>query len=52
MYADLNQLAGKVEALRFNGDSMVEAHDSAIYSVRELIDQLLQANQAREKVSA
>jgi hypothetical protein len=52
MYTDLNQLAGKVEALRFNGDSMVKAHDSAIYSVRELIDQLLQANQAREKVSA
>jgi hypothetical protein len=52
MHTDLNQLAGKVEALRFNGDSMVKAHDSAIYSVRELIDQLLQANQAREKVSA
>ena len=26
VHTSLNQLAGKVEALRFNGDSMVKAH--------------------------
>lgn len=50
VHTSLNQLAGKVEALRFNGDSMVKAHDNAIYSVRELVDQLLDLN--KEKVSA
>ena len=50
VHVSLNQLAGKVEALRFNGDSMVKAHDSAIDSVRDLIDQLLELN--KEKVSA
>ena len=50
VHVDLHRLAGKVEALRFNGDSMVKAHDSAIDSVRDLIDQLLEIN--KEKVSA
>lgn len=50
LHTSLNQLAGKVEALRFNGDSMVKAHDNAIDSVRDLVDQLLELN--KEKVSA
>ena len=50
VHTSLNQLAGKVEALRFNGDVMVKAHDTAIESVRDLIDQLLDSN--KEKVSA
>jgi hypothetical protein len=50
VHVSLNQLAGKVEALRFNGDAMVKAHDTAIESVRDLIDQLLDSN--KEKVSA
>jgi hypothetical protein len=52
MYTDLNRLAGKVEALRYNPENMKKAHESALYSVRELVDQLLEAGQAREKVSA
>lgn len=50
VHVDLHRLAGKVEALRFNGDAMVKAHDTAIESVRDLIDQLLELN--KEKVSA
>jgi hypothetical protein len=50
VHADLNRLAGNVSALRFNGDVMIKAHDTAIDSVRDLIDQLLDSN--KEKVSA
>ena len=50
VHVDLHRLASKVEALRFNGDSIVKAHDTAIESVRDLIDQLLELN--KEKVSA
>jgi hypothetical protein len=52
MYTDLNRLAGRVEALRYNPENMKKAHELALYSVRELVDQLLEAGQAREKVSA
>ena len=52
MYADLHQLAGKVEALRYSPENMKKAHELALDSVRELVDQLLEAGQVREKVSA
>ena len=52
MYTDLRQLAGKVEALRYNPENMKKAHEAALYSVRELVDQLLEAGKVREKVSA
>jgi len=52
MYTDLHQLAGKVEALRYSPENMKKAHEQALYSVRELVDQLLEAGQVRGKVSA
>lgn len=52
VHASLNQLAGKVEALRYNPSNMSKAHEQARESVSELIQQLLEANQAREEVSA
>jgi hypothetical protein len=52
MYTDLHQLAGKVEALRYSAENMKKAHELALDSVRELVDQLLEAGQVREKVSA
>jgi hypothetical protein len=52
MHTDLHELAGRVEALRYNPENMKKAHEQALYSVRELVDQLLEAGQAREKVSA
>lgn len=52
VHTSLNQLAGKVEALRYSPENMKKAHEQALYSVRELVDQLLEANKDREKVSA
>lgn len=52
IHTSLHQLAGKVEALRYNPENMKKAHEQALYSVRELVDQLLEAGQAKEKVSA
>ena len=52
MYKHLNKLAGKVIATRYNPSNMVKAHDDALYAVRELVDQLLQANYEKEEVSA
>ena len=52
MHTDLHELAGRVEALRYNPENMKKAHEAALYSVRELVDQLLEAGQVREKVSA
>lgn len=52
MHTDLHELAGRVEALRYNPENMKKAHEQALHSVRELVDQLLEAGQVREKVSA
>jgi len=52
MHEDLNKLVGKVIATRYNPTNMVKAHDDALYAVRELVDQLLQANYEKEEVSA
>ena len=52
MYADIHQLAGKVEALRYNPEKLKAAHELALYSVFGQIEELLEAGQAREKVSA
>jgi hypothetical protein len=52
MHTDLHELAGRVEALRYSAENMKKAHEQALYSVRELVDQLLEAGQVREKVSA
>ena len=52
MHVDLNKLISSISAPRYNPTNMKKAHEEAIYSTRELVDQLLQANQAREKVSA
>ena len=50
MREDLNQLAGRVDALRYNPTNMAAAHVAALLNVRELVDQLLDAH--REKVDA
>jgi hypothetical protein len=50
MHEDLNRLAGRVDALRYNPANMAAAHAAALLNVRELVDQLLDAH--REKVSA
>jgi len=52
VHKDLNRLAGTVIATRYNPTNMVKAHDDALYAVRELVDQLLQANYEKEEVSA
>ena len=52
MHVDLNKLAGSVIATRYNGDTMVKAHDTAVALVRDLVDQLLDLNKEREQVSA
>jgi hypothetical protein len=52
MYTDLNRLAGKVEALRYNPEKLKAAHELALFSVFGQIEELLEAGQAREKVSA
>ena len=52
MHSDFNQLANRVEALRYNAENMKKAHEIALSSVRGLVDQLLEAGQVREKVSA
>lgn len=52
VHTSLHKLAGRVEALRYNPENMKKAHEQALYSVRELVDQLLEAGQEKEKVSA
>lgn len=44
MNIDLNRLAGKVDALRYDSYKMQQAHELALYGVRELIDQLLESH--------
>jgi hypothetical protein len=51
MHTDLNRLAGKVEALRYNPENMKKAHELALYSVLDLVGELLESNQERERVS-
>jgi hypothetical protein len=52
MYTDLHELAGRVEALRYNLEKLKAAHELALFSVFGQIEELLEAGQAREKVSA
>lgn len=52
LHKDLNKLVSTVIATRYNPTNMVKAHDDALYAVRELVDQLLQANYEKEEVSA
>jgi hypothetical protein len=52
MHTDLHQLAGQVEALRYSAENMKKAHELALYSVLGQVEELLEAGQWREKVSA
>ena len=52
VHTDIHELAGKVEALRYNSEKLKAAHELALYSVFGQIEELLEAGQAREKVSA
>lgn len=52
VHSDLNRLANKVIATRYNPSNMVKAHSDAVEAVRELVEQLLQANYEKEEVSA
>lgn len=52
MRIDLNKLINSTPAPRYNPTNMKKAHEEALYSVRELVDQLLEAGLTREKVSA
>ena len=52
VHKDLNRLAGTVIATRYNPSNMVKAHSDAVEAVRDLVEQLLQANYEKEEVSA
>lgn len=52
LYKDLNRLVSTVIATRYNPSNMVKAHSDAVEAVRELVEQLLQANYEKEEVSA
>jgi hypothetical protein len=52
LHNDLNRLANKVIAARYNPSNMVKAHSDAVEAVRDLVEQLLQANYEKEEVSS